>query len=379
MKKTYLLYPIFLFVTIAMFSSCKEMDSTYAEYVVPNGLKYPQRADSLRVYAGFNKVRLKWNKPKDPSVTHAEVYWNNYEDTLRVDLPQDKDTVTVDIAGLNETTYTFYVINFDKEGNTSIPMETSGSPYGDHYLVGSTDRAVNSALRDENNVGTVNWGAKTTDLVYSEVRYKTTSGELETVRLYADQTQLECPDIMPGEPFEYRSVFLPQKGIDSIARNWQTHQTPFIYKYPRADWTAEARNGNHDWGDGGGGQPQLVLDGQLTTGWHSRVGTPLPQCLVVDMKELLVVDHVMLYPPGFADWRYLNNVEIYLTKNPIVPDEPNPSWGTPVATATYSGADSFQINLDEPTEGKYLAVVFVDSKAAPNSYMSFMELEVFGY
>ena len=103
---------------------------------------------------------------------------------------------------------------------------------------------------------------RTADLTDTEVRYKTNSGGTNTVKISPAERYLTCPDIKPGELFEYRSVFLPPKGIDFITREWLTSSKPFLYFYPRAAWTAEAKNGNHNWNDGGGGSPALVFDGR---------------------------------------------------------------------------------------------------------------------
>lgn len=357
--------------------SCKEMDDIYEEFIVPNGLTYPQKPDSLKVYAGYNKLRLYWLKAKDPSVVRAEVYGNNYHDTIKVDIPKEKDTIFVDIENLNEGTYTFHVKTFDEKNNASIPSEVTGTSYGDFYVMAATDRTIISAIRDDKNKATIEWGAKTTDLVYSEVRYTTTSNQTKTVRVSPEDKTSTCPDVKPGEFFEYRSVFLPQNGIDSVARDWVKYKTPFVYKYPRTGWTAEARNGNHDWGDGGGGQPSLVFDGNMATGWHSKVGTDLPQCFVVDMKESLFVDYITISPPSQTSWRYLKNIEVYISDKPITPDVPQPSWGSPVAKVQYTGVDNFNIHLDTPTKGQYIALVFLDSTASP--HISFMEFEVYGY
>jgi F5/8 type C domain. len=352
------------------------MDGIYEEFIVPNGLKYPQRPDSLKVLAGYNKLRLTWLEAKDPSITHAMIYWNNYLDSLKVDLDNHTDTVVVDIANLAESTYTFYVKTFDRQGNVSIPSEATGTSYGDNYLMGATDRTIASALRDDNRNGTITWNNKTADLVYSEVRYTAFSGETKIVRVLPDENTVVCPDIKPGELFEYRSVFLPPKGIDSVAREWVTYEKPFMYKYPRTEWTAEARNGNHAWGDGGGGQTFLLFDGNVATGWHSRVGAPFPQCVVVDMKKSLAVDHIIIYPPVPANWRYLKDIDIYMSDVPLTPDAPQPSWGSPKVQTTYPGGESFTINLPAEVSGRYMALVFPNSTSA---YISFMELEVYGY
>lgn len=376
MKKTiYLLLTIFI---VGFIYSCKDMDETYKEFLVPNGLTYPQKPDSLKVHAGYNKLRLTWLKANDPSVLRSEIYWNNYLDTLKVDIPQNKDTVVVDVDNLNEGTYTFYVKTFDIYDNASIPSEVTGTSYGDNYVMAATDRTIASAIRDGDRKGTITWNGKTSDLAYSEVRYKTSSGQTKVVRVLPEENSLICPDVKPGELFEYRSVFLPPKGIDYVPREWNTYETPFMYKYPRNTWTAEARNGNHDWGDGGGGQPALLFDGKMSTGWHSKVGAALPQCVVVDMKEPLMVDNIILYPPTQTNWRYMKNIEIYVSDTPIKPDVPQPSWGKPVAKVLYEGGDKIPINLDAAVQSRYIAVVFLDTSNA-NPYISFMEFEVYGY
>jgi hypothetical protein len=358
------------------------MDETYREFIVPNGLKYPQKPDSLKVQAGYNTLRLTWLKSKDPSVVRAEIYWNNYLDTLKVNgISADQDTVIADIPNLNEITYTFYVKTFDTDGNASIPVEVSGTPYGELYIMKTTDRSISSALFDNDGSGNgiITWGAKTTDLVYSEVRYMTSSGDTRIVRILPNEATSICQDAKPGALFEYRSVFLPPGGIQSVEKGWMTYENPFFYKYPRTGWTAESRNGNHNWGDGGGGQPALIFDGNIATGWHSRVNptSPLPQCLVVDMKRSLAVHHIILYPPVNVAWRYWRNIEVYISDTPITPDAPQPSWGAPIAEVLYTGGDSFSINFPSVLSCQYIALVFLDSSSSP--HINLMEFEVFGY
>lgn len=377
MKKTVLL----LMLLVAGFFSCKEQDSTYKEYIIPDGIVYPQRPGSLRIYPGYNSMRLTWHKANDPKVIRAKIYWNNYTDSLDVNIPAGRDTVVADISGLDENTYTFYVITLDADGNASIPVEITGAPYGDFYKATVSNRSITSAVRDENYKGIITWGTKTGDLIYSEVRYTVSSGEKRIIHVLPDETVTNCPDAKPGETFEYRSVFLPLNGINVVEKEWETYQYPFLYNYPKREWTAESRNGNHSWGDGGGGQPALLLDGNTSTGWHSHASaSPLPQCVVVDMKQSVTIHHISLYPPTRTDWRYMKNIEIYLCETPITPDVPQPSWGEPVAKVLYSGDNPFDIIFNNTvSSGQYLAIVFIDSAAAPNTYISFMELEVYGY
>ncbi len=370
-------YFLFLLFAFSILSSCKDMDGIYQDFVVPNGLTYPQKADSLKAYAGFKKLRLQWHMPTDPRVKYAKIYGNNYPDTIQIEIPTGKSKIEVDIPNLIETTYTFYVRTFDEAGNASIPVEVTGTPYGENYLTGTTRRVITSALRNANNDATVTWGNPTLDLVYSEVRYKTSSGEEKTVRINADENMLICLDIKSATQFEYRSVFLPPNGIEYVEDEWRIFETPFLYKYPRSEWSAESRNGNHGWGGELGGEPFRILDGNLNSGWHSRVGTPMPQCIVVDMKQSLEVERLLLYPPANANERYLQKIEVYISDTPIIAGEPDASWGHPIMATSYNGTNPFVIRSEQPASGRYLALVFPDSRV--NTYISFMELEVYGY
>jgi hypothetical protein len=377
MKKV--IYLIIIVLTAGYFSSCKDMDSTYKEFLVPNGLTYPQKPDSLKIYAGFNTLRLTWLKSKDPSIVRAEIYWNNYSDTLKVNIPDNQDTIAVDIPVNDENTYTFHVKTFDADGNVSIPAEVSGAAYGDNYVLGTTDRTVASALRDADYNGTITWNGRTTDLAYSEVRYTTSSGEKRIVRIAPEENILNCPDAKSGELLEYRSVFLPPKGISVVEKEWVTYEYSFLYKYPRNTWTAAAKNGNHNWGDGGGGQPALILDGNIATGWHSHTGSALPQCMVVDMKEPLSVYQIILRPPTNVNWCYWNDIEIYFSDTPITPANPQPSWGEPVAKLKYPGPKGSDWTIEFPTvlSTQYVAIVFINSTS--NVYINIMEFEIIGY
>jgi hypothetical protein len=359
------------------FQSCKDMDETYKEFLVPNGLKYPQQPDSLKIQAGYNKVRLTWHKAKDPSVVRAEVYWNNYQDTLEVNsISLDQDIVTVDILNLDENSYTFYVRTFDADGNASVPVEITGTPYGEFYITKTTNRTISNALLNSDGSGTIIWAIKTTDLIYSEVRYRTNSGELNIVRVLPDESMLNCPDVKAGELFEYRSVFMLPQGIDGIAKEWVTFELPFLYKFPRNEWTGESTS-NHSWG-ANGGPPQYLFDGDINTGWHSNTSASLPQCVVVDMKQSVHIHHLVMAPFPVARYRYTKTVEIYLRDTYIAPAVPQPEWGEPTISVEYNGEDVFTIYFPSIPKGRYMAIVFPDSQTG-NNLASLMEVEVFGY
>jgi uncharacterized protein YjdB len=151
------------------------------------------------------------------------------------------------------------------------------------------------------------------------------------------------------------------------------------------EWTAESRGGNHDWvGDGGSvpgaGQPRFVLDGDKTTGWHSNVSNPLPQCMVVNMKTSHEVGRIVIWhvEKGLeSKWLYYETIKVYLSNSPVEATEYQDSWGEPVGVHEYTGGyDPVTIDLNPNSQGQYLIIYFPNSSNAP--YISFGELDVYG-
>jgi uncharacterized protein YjdB len=149
-------------------------------------------------------------------------------------------------------------------------------------------------------------------------------------------------------------------------------------------WTAESRGGNHVWhGDGGdvpyAGEPRCVIDGNPTTGFHSSLGTPLPQCLVVDMKVSKAISHIVIwhFPHALGyGWVYYRTIEVYLSDSPVTPDVRQDWWGAPVGTHNYTGGyNPVTIDFEPNSRGQYLVILFPDS--GNNNYISFSELDVY--
>jgi uncharacterized protein YjdB len=159
------------------------------------------------------------------------------------------------------------------------------------------------------------------------------------------------------------------------------------------EWTAESRNGNHDWrGDGGeiegAGQPFCAFDGDRTTGWHSYTVSSLPQCLVVDMKTSKKVNHIVIWHLPNAvtaehHWIYYKTIKVYLSEDYVSPNayrdgDTEDSSRTPVATYNYDydiDGDPITVNFAPDSQGRYLILFFPDSSAEP--HISFAELDVY--
>jgi hypothetical protein len=97
----------------------------------------------------------------------------------------------------------------------------------EEYLASRTDRAV-SVFRTTPTDGRTLCGDITDRLVFSEIRYKTNSGGINTLRILASENKIDCPDIKAGELYETRSAFVPIASIDTFYRAWRPSASPLL-------------------------------------------------------------------------------------------------------------------------------------------------------
>ena len=184
-------------------ASCKDQKDIYQEWVKKGGYIYPEKANDLGFMRGYNRMLLQWQYPKDPSVTHATVYWTNRTDSLNIDYKDyaGKDTVNLVIDGLTERAYTFEVVNYDRDGNTSMVSEITATPYAENWLATHAEREIFSAeiVGDHALIQT---GFGTDEMVKTQYRYVNAEGDT----IYLDKPQdtktasVELPGAAPGRP-----------------------------------------------------------------------------------------------------------------------------------------------------------------------------------
>jgi hypothetical protein len=172
--------------------------------------------------------------------------------------------------------------------------------------------------------------------------------------------------------------------------------TPSGVLTDRTGWTAESRNGTHDWSDIGdcgpstvtcsgtaGGEASLVFDGNEWTGWHSTLTAAMPQCIAIDMQASKRVSSLVLHhrpdalASGHSSWIYFKTIRVYLSDNPYDPnaEDLEAAYGSGTFEYTWDGEAPATINLPTPTDGRYLMLLFPDTRVS--RYMSFTELDVY--
>lgn len=214
-----------LLMLIGGLASCDGMDAHYKDFIEGGPIVYVGKVDSLKAFAGRDRIRIEWRKLLDPRAKTATIFWENGTKSVEVELERGKDMKYV-IEGLAEGSYIFDVYTYDGLGNTSIKSEVTGTVYGSGYEKLLFNSQIKSAVL-KNEVLTVTFAAPQDDtLIGSEIRYTNTNGEEEIATLVyrtvieGDKEKGEPDKIvintkidiknLSGKRIEFRSVYLPE-------------------------------------------------------------------------------------------------------------------------------------------------------------------------
>ena len=269
--------------------SCTKQDE-YKKYLPAKPLVYPGMADSITTRPGNKRIMLSWLLIADPTITKAKVFWNNRHDSAMVDIirKQGVDTVNVIINQLQETSYTFEVFTYDKEGNQSVPAAITGKVYGPKYHSTLLNRAVqNVNYSGDNKLLTISWGTPDTINVGTQLWYTNDLGEDKTIMIDAGTNTTVIP-WQVGSKIYYQSMYKPtSNAIDSFTVLTKDSISVKNVPVPKTAWTkvdlpndvaADAYGTNLSWiWDGKGGDyPQIYHTG----------GEGIPHHFTIDLGAL---------------------------------------------------------------------------------------------
>ncbi len=231
MRKNYI-YTIFAAI-VTLLCSCDGMDAPYADFIKDGPIVYIGKADSLKAFSGKERVKLAWQMRNDPRGVKAKIFWRDRTESEEITLDRSKKEFEYIINDLDESTYVFEVVIYDKYGNSSLAAEVTAEVYGEVYesylyprscykysgkLV-YIDKTLNkwvvtlNAIRDNTMINT-------------EVVYVDKNGNEQTVS-WSEKSQksLVLEDYVEGNMVKYRSCFSPQE--NAIDDFW-TDYTYFV-------------------------------------------------------------------------------------------------------------------------------------------------------
>ncbi len=287
-------YSLILFITVLAFAACKKMDSTYKQFIVPGGLVYTGKVTSPMAYSGHNRIKISWLRGSDPNVVTAKIFWNNFADSVQVNIPPTGDTISVIINNLAEQSYSFTIRTYNAKGISSIPVELLSGSYGDKYQSQLLSRPINSTVVDAVGKITIQWGGAdiSNGAHATEVLYTDTFGNSKIKTFPATESVSTISDMKSGSLFKYRTVYLPDSlSIDAFYTSYDESKDLF---FDKKGWKVIDFSSQH-----GGSENAVtnVIDGTAATRWHSLAGgSQYPHFVTIDMGAVKTISK-------FGAWR----------------------------------------------------------------------------
>jgi hypothetical protein len=219
--KNYLIGIISALLFSALWTGCTAYDD-YLKYAAGGEIVYPQKADSVKTFAGRNRVLLEW-QTLDPRVTGFNVIYGyaGQFDSLKVPAVHSEaysvDVISCIVSGLEETGYTFRIVSFDAVGNQSLVVEAAETAYGAMCEKGLFNRIIKSRQPGENELK-LEWydaGASETGI---ELKYHATDGTTKTVFTPNSENSSSLPDFDYAFPLSFRTLYKPaETSIDTFS------------------------------------------------------------------------------------------------------------------------------------------------------------------
>lgn len=383
-----LIYISLIAALVGSFTSCKDQDDIYKQWVVPGGSIYPEKANGLTSTLGSGRVQLKWAAPKDPAVKRATITWDNGEQSKDINYTdfEGQDSVMVEIDGLREQSYTFTVTNYDGENHVSMKSEQTAAPYGQIWLSTHAERTIKSAEVPSGTNANVSLGFGTNEMVATKFRYLNNDGEwVVTDPVPSNVASVVLENAKVGARYQYASGYCPAAGLDTIWNDWSKSPTPIAGKLAHTNWSVEAP------GYSNGYPPELAIDGvnsgNFSHGWWWNNGT-YPKIFLVDLgNETTFVNKIVLYQNSgtWYNGRTLYNVELYCGNEKFDINAGADYANTPAfqhavfkhtTMVFWNGSASATWNLGEMKNFRYFCFVIKNSR---RSGSAINEIDAFGY
>ncbi len=389
---------IFNFLSIAavaaLFASCGSQDEIYKEWVKKGGYDYPAKAINLSSVSGYQNVIVSWEKPMDPAVMTARLFWDNYAKSIDIDYADYPDgKVSMLVGDLEDRSYTFDIVNYDDAGNQSLASEITVSPYGDGWMVSRSERTVNLARMEGRNAKIV-MSKSTDEMIATRFRYKNLQDEwveCETI-LKPGETEVTFKDALKGKRFEYSSSFCPSEGKDTVWRAWTKSEDGISYQLDGSRWNVAVTNGQVN----GNNTPEKIFDGRFdrsSYSWHSSKSDNnrllFPKILSIDTmvspgEEYAFTGFTFYENTSSSSMRYIKNYVTYVGSKAYDPNDADYQeeghYGIPFLGGTLSTSEPlYSVNSTKGASGRYLAIVFMDSWNGVDGFIDLWELVPYGY
>ncbi|TKG95041.1 hypothetical protein EYV94_10025 [Puteibacter caeruleilacunae] len=220
---------------VAVFTSCEDMNDLHDKYL-QGERQYVGRADSMLISPGKDKLQITWWLNDDPQVVSTTIRWNQKGDSIVVPVSQGDFEKSVLIENLSEGSYVFELINRNKDGLGSIPVEQSSRVYGETYVGGLLIRGIKKVV--VNPVEAVlKWGNASSEEIDTKVIYTNKAGEEVELTILPEDEETHINDYVLNGEFSVRSGYKPtEDAMEVIYSNEEVYSFPGEIELDKANF-----------------------------------------------------------------------------------------------------------------------------------------------
>lgn len=292
-------YLVGCFSLLLAFSSCTKMNDTQEKFLEWGEAIYAAKIDSAFALSGYQRqvIDIFYSAPR---IDRGQIVYNLNKDTVDFTLPEDGSRhFSVTINDLEEAEYNYTIRTFDKDGNSSLPIEISGKVYGRFY----GDYLVKKAIDRIDNKDVFSIYTKgATDAAGINVTYTTTEGIEVTKSFPASEGAAVIKDAEPGSEFSYTTYYYPDEtAVDSIESlaNTATFPDKYLAGIQKYDSPSNTK-------DEFGWTPEHLYDGITSEdqGWHTWFDNTWPHSMTFSINEPFIIENLRIFQRASGDRAY---------------------------------------------------------------------------
>jgi hypothetical protein len=250
-------------------------------------IAYAYKADSVVAHTGYKRVGIDIYIGSR-RVDKARIFWNNYSDSLDVNIGNRSGVFHAFVENLEESMYVFYIVSIDLYGNKSLPVELSGEAVGDNFMSSLRNRAIVSAIYTADDEVTVKWGNSPNRSLNCVLSYTNTANQKVSIDVPAEENTTVIEDWKSG--LSYITRFIPaENAADTLHLN-PVNQDVWVEFSDKSGWSVADYTGgyyNNDY------MPDNVIDGIPTTTWYTNTSQNYPYYIIIDFGSALQIDGIV--------------------------------------------------------------------------------------
>lgn len=363
-------YTICIILLAATMFSCSDMNDLHEKYMADGETIYAAKVDSVIPCAGNNRMLLKLFVGTQ-KVESVRIFWNDYHDSVDVAISGKTGKFEKLLEKLDERSYVFQFVSFDKFGNRSLPFELSCEVLGENYANSLLTRKA-SALQTADGV-LVKFASAPEDNISTVITYPNTEGKLTSLNIPSSENSHFISDSNPDCEFSFSSSYSPPGAIDIFYSSSYSLKAGYAYKFDVKEMSVIDYSTQHSDGDNAASN---MISGRYDVRWHTTAGgSSFPHYVTIDLGAMRTVTKSGVWRSVYdvgdkaGDDRAPDKIQFLVSKD-------KQSW-TDLGTYDFNRfINDEQFYEFQPTDARYLKLIGL---SGPEDYMVLGGINIFGF